>query len=62
MCVCVCVCVGSMCESAVRPEEGVLRAVLLSMGRTMSQEDVQQLLMQRTVQQVRLLHYGRDSE
>ncbi|XP_063047038.1 cullin-9 isoform X2 [Engraulis encrasicolus] len=43
---------SSMCESAERPEEGVLQAVLLSMGRTMSQEDVQQLLMQRTVQQV----------
>ncbi|XP_062376199.1 cullin-9 isoform X1 [Sardina pilchardus] len=34
-----------------RPEDGVLEAVLFSMGRTMSQEDVRQL-MQRTVQQV----------
>ncbi|XP_031435313.1 cullin-9 isoform X2 [Clupea harengus] len=36
---------------AQRPEDGVLEAVLFSMGRTMSQEDVLQL-MQRTVQQV----------
>lgn len=34
-------------------EDGVLDAVLMSMGRTMTQEDVRQL-MQRTVQQVSL--------
>lgn len=33
-------------------DDGVLDAVLMSMGRTMTQEDVRQL-MQRTVQQVR---------
>lgn len=33
-------------------EDGVLDAVLMSMGRTMTREDVCQL-MQRTVQQVR---------
>ncbi|KAL2083032.1 hypothetical protein ACEWY4_020805 [Coilia grayii] len=43
---------GGVSVSAQRPEDGVLEAVLFSMGRTMSQEDVQQLMMQRTVQQV----------
>ena len=65
MCVCVRVCVtcwvchfpplprslGDESVLAQRPEDGVLEAVLFSMGRTMSQEDVLQL-MQRTVQQV----------
>ena len=62
---CVCVCVGFLvctlvgfcvCVHSLVPrrfEDGVLDAVLFSMGRTMTQEEVRQL-MQRTVQQVRL--------
>lgn len=42
---------GGSSVAGHRPEDGVLEAVLFSMGRTMSQDDVLQL-MQRTVQQV----------
>ncbi|XP_048126198.1 cullin-9 [Alosa alosa] len=42
---------GGVSVAGHRAEDAVLEAVLFSMGRTMSQEDVQQL-MQRTVQQV----------
>ncbi len=42
---------GGLIVPPQHPEEGVLEAVLLSMGRTMTREEVKQL-MQRTVQQV----------
>uniref|UniRef100_A0A672L9C9 Cullin-9-like n=1 Tax=Sinocyclocheilus grahami TaxID=75366 RepID=A0A672L9C9_SINGR len=41
----------SSISASAHPEDGVLEAVLFSMGRTMTQEEVRQL-MQRTVQQV----------
>lgn len=47
MCVCC-----SLVPVPRRFEDGVLDAVLFSMGRTMTQDEVRQL-MQRTVQQVR---------
>ena len=53
MCVCVCVCV-SLASGLQQFEDGNLDAVLFSMGRTMTQEEVCQL-MQRTVQQVSLI-------
>ncbi|XP_064174037.1 cullin-9 isoform X3 [Anguilla rostrata] len=42
---------GGLLAGPQRAEDGVLEAVLFSMGRTMTQEEVQQL-MKRTVQQV----------
>ncbi|XP_016104711.1 cullin-9-like [Sinocyclocheilus grahami] len=42
---------GGLIVPLQHPEDGVLEAVLFSMGRTMTQEEVKQL-MQRTVQQV----------
>ncbi|XP_073690770.1 cullin-9-like [Garra rufa] len=42
---------GGLIVPPQHPEDGVLEAVLFSMGRTMTQEEVKQL-MQRTVQQV----------
>ncbi|XP_076831652.1 cullin-9 isoform X2 [Brachyhypopomus gauderio] len=42
---------GGLAVAPASSEEGVLEAVLFSMGRTMTQEEVKQL-MQRTVQQV----------
>ncbi|XP_030626290.1 cullin-9 isoform X1 [Chanos chanos] len=42
---------GGLTVAPQRPEDGALEAVLFSMGRTMTQEEVRQL-MQRTVQQV----------
>uniref|UniRef100_A0A672L7U5 Cullin-9-like n=1 Tax=Sinocyclocheilus grahami TaxID=75366 RepID=A0A672L7U5_SINGR len=42
---------GGLIVPPQHPEDGVLEAVLFSMGRTMTQEEVRQL-MQRTVQQV----------
>lgn len=54
LCVCVYISLCSLGGLIVPPqhtEDGVLEAVLFSMGRTMTQEEVKQL-MQRTVQQV----------
>ena len=51
LCVCLPCSLGGLIMAPQHAEDGVLEAVLFSMGRTMTQEEVKQL-MQRTVQQV----------